>query len=330
MMYMPLIISAWTASMISTTVKPALRIELHAPFLLVGAARLGILHRLVIREEHRNETGVGGALHVVLSAQRMQAGAGAADLAGDQRQRDQAARIIGAVGVLRHAHAPEDDGVLGARKGARNFAQGIRLDAADRRHLLRRERLDVLGEGVEAFGIGLHILLVVELLFDDDIEHAVEHGDVGAVLELHHLPGMAFQRLPARIHDHELGAALGGLLEEGGGDRMVLGRIGADDDDHVGILHFVEGRRHRRGADAFEQGRDRRGMAKPRAVIDIVGAEADAHELLEQIRLFVRAFRRAEAGEALRALLLADFQETFGRLRRAPRPRWRDGNASTD
>ena len=80
-----------------------------------------------------------------------------------------------------------------------------------------------------------------------------------------------FERLAARIHHDQLGAALGGLLEEGRGDRMVLGRVGADHDDDVGVLALVEGRGHRRRADAFEQRRDRRGVAEPRAVIDVVG-----------------------------------------------------------
>ena len=87
----------------------ALRIERDAPGGFVLGADLGVLHRLVVGEEHRDQAGIRGALHVVLSAQRMQPGARAADLAADQRQRDQAARIVGAVGVLRHAHAPEDD-----------------------------------------------------------------------------------------------------------------------------------------------------------------------------------------------------------------------------
>ena len=82
----------------------------------------------------------------------------------DQRQRDQAARVVGAVGVLRDAHAPEDDRAFGAGVGARDLAQHVRLDAADRRHLLRRESLDALGELVEALGVGLDVLLVVELL----------------------------------------------------------------------------------------------------------------------------------------------------------------------
>ena len=64
----------------------------------------------------------------------------------------------------------------------------------------------------------------------------VEHRDVGVGLELHHLPGVALQRLAARVHHDQLGAALGGVLEEGRGDRMVLGRVGADDEDDFGVL----------------------------------------------------------------------------------------------
>src|SRR5450759_3964212 len=167
-----------------------------------------------------------------------------------------------------------------ARSYARDVAQRVGGNAADRRHLLGREVLDALGEGREAFHVGLHILLVVQLLADDDVEHAVEHGHVGAVLELHHLPGVALERLPARVHHHQLGAALGRLLEESGGDRMVLGRVGPDDNNKVGILALVEGRGHRGRADAFQQRRHRGGVAQPRAVVDIVGAKAGAHQLL--------------------------------------------------
>ena len=43
-------------------------------------------------------------------------------------------------------------------------------------------------------------------------------------------------------------------------------------------------------------------MAEPRAVVDVVAAEAGAHQFLEQVGLFVAALRAAEAGERLRAV----------------------------
>ena len=47
-------------------------------------------------------------------------------------------------------------------------------------------------------------------------------------------------------------------------------------------------------------------------MIDVVGAEAGAHQLLEQIGLFVRALGRAEAGQRIGAVAVADFLEAGG------------------
>src|SRR5690606_40162691 len=102
-------------------------------------------------------------LHVVLAAQRMEARARPPNLAGDERQADEAAGIVGAVDVLRDAHAPEDDRGPGRRVEPRDGADRVGIDAADRGHRLRRERLYPLCELGEALGEALDILLVVEL-----------------------------------------------------------------------------------------------------------------------------------------------------------------------
>ncbi len=138
------------------------------------------------------------------------------------------------------------------------------------------------------------------------------------------------QRLPARIHHEQLGALLGRVLDEGRRDRMVHGRVGADHPDDLGIHRRRERRRHRARAQAFEQRRNRGGVAEPRAVIDIVGAEAGAHQLLEQIGLFVRALGRAEAGQRLQALLVANLRRDPWQRCRAPLPTSLRGNACRD
>src|SRR5215213_8219842 len=51
-------------------------------------------------------------------------------------------------------------------------------------------------------------------------------------------------------------------------------------------------------------------MTQPCAMIDIVGAKAGAHELLEQIGLFVRTLGGTEAGERARTVAITDFHET--------------------
>jgi hypothetical protein len=67
-----------------------------------------ILDGLVVGHHHRDQARVRSALDVVLAAQRVKAGAGPPDLAAEQRERDQAAGVVGAVDVLGDTHAPED------------------------------------------------------------------------------------------------------------------------------------------------------------------------------------------------------------------------------
>ena len=265
--------------------------------------------RPVVGIEHRNQPDVRRALHVVLAAQRVQPGAGTADLAGHQRERDQAARVVGAVDVLRDAHPPEDDG--GGRGGvfARDGADGRRVDAADRRHLLRREGLDMRLQRLEPLGVASDIVWVVEPLGDDRVHHRIEESHVGAGLELQHVGRVPAERLAARVHDDQGLARLGRVLEERRRHGVIHRGVGADDDDRVRVGAFEERRGHGARVDGLHQRGDRGGMTKPGAVIDVVGAEACPHQLLEQIGLLVRALGRAEPGERLASMRIADARE---------------------
>src|SRR6185369_13804858 len=65
--------------------------------------------------------------------------------------------------------------------------------------------------------------------------------------------------------------------------------------------------------DAFHERGDTRGVAEPRAVIDVVRAEARADELLKEIRLFVRALGRAESREGALAVRVANVAQALRR-----------------
>ncbi|MCV5649326.1 hypothetical protein OFN55_42030, partial [Escherichia coli] len=75
MMYMPRISPASAAFITSTTVRPGRSSS------GCGACR-GVGHALVVGQHHRDQARVRGTLHVVLAAQRVQAGARPADLPG--------------------------------------------------------------------------------------------------------------------------------------------------------------------------------------------------------------------------------------------------------
>src|SRR5712691_9727024 len=53
-------------------------------------------------------------------------------------------------------------------------------------------------------------------------------------------------------------------------------------------------------------------MAEPGAVIDIVGAEAGAHQLLKEIGLLVGALGGAKTGKRPRAVAIANFFQAGG------------------
>src|SRR5713226_6028238 len=54
-------------------------------------------------------------------------------------------------------------------------------------------------------------------------------------------------------------------------------------------------------------------MAQAGAVVDVVGAEPGAHELLKKVGLFVAALGRAEAGECVRPERVADLAQALAR-----------------
>jgi len=203
---------------------------------------------------------------------------------------------------------------------ARATSRMVSADAADRRHLLRRIILGVFLQRLVAAGPVGDEFLVDQVLLDDGVDHRVQQSDVGIGLELQHAPGVARQIAAPRVGVDQLGAALGGVLHPGRRHRVVRGRVGADQEDHLGVLDVVHLVRHRARADALEQRHHRRGMAKARAMVDVVLAEAGAHQLLEQVGLFVRALGRAEAGERV-LVLLADLPQPLGRLVEGDVPR---------
>ena len=121
-------------------------------------------------------------------------------------------------------------------------------------------------------------------------------------------------------HD-QLGAALRGVLDPGRGDRVVHRRVGADQRARprlcvTSITGFDTAPEPMPSSSAHH----RRRMAQPRAVVDVVAAEAGAHQLLEQVGLFVAALGRAEAGERLLAVRVANPRAACRRRSRAPLP----------
>src|SRR5580692_608106 len=94
---------------------------------------------------------------------------------------------------------------------------------------------------------------------------------------------------------------------------MIYRRVGADDEHHFRARNIPHLIRYRPRVDAFHQRGDTGCVAKAGAVIDVVGAEAGAHQFLEQIRLFVGAFSGPKTSERPLAISIPDLPKSLRR-----------------
>ena len=276
---------------------------------------------LVVRQHHRNQTRIGRTLYIILAPQRVQAGAGAANLPGHERQRNQTASVVGAVYMLAHTHAPKDDRCLGSCVQARDIANRIGINAANRRHQLGAVSGDIGLQRRVVFSAVRDELGIHQVFSHDDMHHRVEQGDIGVGFELQMAMRQAGQVALARIHHDQFRAVVDGVFNPAGCHRVVHRRVRADDDRHFGFRHVHHRVGHRPRANAFQQRHDGRRMAQPRAVIHVVAAKAGAHQLLEQIGFLVAALGRAKSSQRFFAKGVAQLFESATRQRQRFVPR---------
>jgi hypothetical protein len=163
---------------------------------------------------------IARALHVVLAAQRVHAYALAPEVASDHGQIGDADDHRRALTVLGYAQPVVDRAVARAGIKTCGASQVLRLAAR------------------------AHEVLLVQALGDDHVRQRVDHRYVRPRQELQVVVGFhvrhAHEIDRARVHHDELRALAQPALHLRGEDRMAIGRIGADDDDDVGLLDRVE------------------------------------------------------------------------------------------
>jgi len=76
------------------------------------------------------------------------------------------------------------------------------------------------------------------------IDHAAKKGDIGAGADLGVDIGLGGAAGVARIDDNQLAPVIHGLLDPLEGDRVIFGRITADDEDAVAVLQIYPVVRH--------------------------------------------------------------------------------------
>ena len=297
-------------------------IERHAPEHLEDLPCRIVGDVAVAREFVREGAHVAGALHVVLPAQRIDADAVAPDIAGrhgEVRHRHHRGRALAVLGdaepvIDRAIAAGGVEPRRGAYIGRRHAGIGL---ARFRRVLLAGDEAGPMLEIAEIAALA-HISLVDQPLGHDDMAQRIEQRDIGAgaqrqvVIRLH-MRGLHHVD-PAGIGDDQLGALADALLHPRCEDRVAVSRVGADDEDDVGLGDGLEVLRAGRGAERRAQPIAGRRVADAGAGIDIVVAEGGAHQLLDEEDLLVGAARRGDGADRFTAVLGLDALELAGRV----------------
>src|SRR4030042_6903323 len=107
------------------------------------------------------------------------------------------------------------------------------------------------------------------------------------------------------------------MLENGPFDgrtdyRMVFRGIGSGDQDHFGLLDFSNGYSHGTASKGRSQTGYGSGVSKPGTMIDVVGFKNPPDQLLHQIIFFIGGPGRGQTGQGIGAILISDFQKSFG------------------
>ena len=144
----------------------------------------------------------------------MQTGAGLADVAGDRAHRDQAARVVGAGGVLRDPHAPEDDAGVGLAPHLGDPPDHVGWNPGDLLAALGRVVGHGRGERLVVGGAVGDEVAVDQVEPDDLVHHRVVERDVGARLDLAEDVGVVGHLARARVDVDDRRAATPCLLEE--------------------------------------------------------------------------------------------------------------------
>ena len=272
-----------------------------------GSFELGsnclVVDVLVAGKEVGHGAEVAGALNVVVAAEGIGAGAFAHVVAGEEKEIGDGGGGVGPAAVLGDAHGPEDAGAVGLGDFVGDGFDVGGGDAGDALGVLE-------GEGCERFFIGVEVVdplvdelqlgeVVVEEVFGDGVNPDRIGGGVGADEEV----GALGHLVLAKVGDDEaLAVKFVGALDAGGKDGMGLGCVGADDEDEAGLFDVGDGAGVAAILDGARKAHGGGGLAVARTVVDVVGADDAASQLLHEVALFVGALGRGDEGEGVGAV----------------------------
>ena len=133
--------------------------------------------------------------------------AGDVEVAGDAPEIDDGVIDRRRLRHLIEGQTPVDGGGVVRGVSLRRGVDDLRVDAGDLRGLFEGVGLDLLGELIKAVAPLLDELVVIPVVFDDEVQHAHRERAVRAGADLEEVLGAGGEEGPARVDDDQLASA---------------------------------------------------------------------------------------------------------------------------
>ena len=212
--------------------------------------------------------------------------------------------------MLGDAHRPQQADAAGAADHLRGFDQLILGHAGQVFGHLQGERRQRFAVGVHVVDLLGEEFLVGEAVVEDVARQRGDQREVGTRPVAQIDVGAFRHFMLARIdHQQLLAAQLVRALDLGGDHRMVLGDIAADQDDQIGAFDVLDRAGVSAVTDGAEQALGRRVLTVARGIVDAVGADDQARDLLRQIGFLVAGLARSDEADAVGAVRVADVEQ---------------------
>ncbi len=249
---------------------------------------------------------LAAAHRVGLAGERERAAAGAADRPGGQVQVDQRVGVPGAVGGLVEAHRPAAHPLPRRADPPGGLPDAVLGEAGEFGDPVGRVVGEEGGQLLPALGVLGDELLVHLAGLDQQVQQAVQQGQVGAGPDRQVQVGLVRGGAAPRVDHDQLGTGLHPVHHPQEQDRVAVRHVGADHQEDVGVVEVPVRAGRPVGAQRQLVAGARAGHAQPGVGLDLVGPHEALGQLVDQVLRLQAQLARDVERQRVRPVLVED------------------------
>ncbi|MDT4832092.1 hypothetical protein FQZ97_656330 [compost metagenome] len=217
------------------------------------------------------------------------------------------------MGALVEAHGPAAHPLAGLADPLRGLADGRLVQAGVRGDVVGgvfgeelRHHLPAFGELLDKGRMGVAVPV-------QQVQQAVEQQQVGTGPDLQEQVGLVRRGVAPGVDDYQFGPGLDPVHQAQEQDRVAVGHVGADDEEHIGLVEVLIGAGRAVRTQRQLVAAAGAGHAQARVGLDLVAAEVALDQLVGQVLGFQRHLPGHVQGDGVRAVLVENGAQARGR-----------------